>query len=167
MQGRWSLNVWAGILGDQIIGPEFIEGHVNAENYSHFLQNRLHQLLDNVPLHIRRNMYFQQDGHPAHTSLQARTVLNREYPDRWIGLHGPQEWPPRSPDLTPMDFFLWGYIEGRVYKTLPNDRADLIARIRAASADITPEMLRIVRKNFTKRVAFCLEEDGGLFVQLL
>ncbi|EFN64531.1 hypothetical protein EAG_07520, partial [Camponotus floridanus] len=57
----------------------------------------------------------QQDGHPAYTSILARIILNQKFPGRWIGLHGPQEWPPRSPDLTPMDFFMWGFLKNKVY----------------------------------------------------
>jgi hypothetical protein len=114
------------------------------------------------------NMIFQQDGHPAHTSLLARNFLNRQYPNRWIGIHSPlQEWPPRSPDLTPMDFFLWGYIRDIVYQTLPRSRDDLIAKIREASQTVTPVMLRNVRGSFMRRVALCAEENGGYFEHIL
>jgi len=34
--------------------------------------------------------------------------LTTTYNDYWIGQGGPMAWPPRSPDLIPMDFFLWG-----------------------------------------------------------
>ena len=30
------------------------------------------------------------------------------------GRGGPLEWPARSPDLTPMDFWLWGYLKEKV-----------------------------------------------------
>ena len=51
-------------------------------------------------------MWYQHDGAPAHFSIAARQVLNDKYPNRWIGRGGPVPWPPRSPDLTPLDFFL-------------------------------------------------------------
>ena len=92
--------MWLGIIGDHIIGPEFIEGNVNAYYYANFLRNRLNELLEDVPYANRLEMIFQQDGHPAHTSNLAR-VFNEKFPGRWIGLYGPHEWPPRSPDLTP------------------------------------------------------------------
>ena len=47
------------------------------------------------------------DGAPAHFSLVAREFLNATYEDRWIGRGGPHLWPARSPDLNPLDFFLW------------------------------------------------------------
>ena len=37
--------------------------------------------------------------------------------DRWIGRGGPTVWPPRSPDLTPMDYFLLGHIKALIYVT--------------------------------------------------
>ena len=51
--------------------------------------------------------YFQQDGAPPHWGLNVREFLNTQFPDRWIGRNGPIHWPARSPDLTPLDYFLW------------------------------------------------------------
>jgi hypothetical protein len=63
---------------------------------------------------------FQQDGAVPHFHREIHKVLNHVPPQRWIGRHGPNEnplpwWPPSSPDLTPCDFFLWGYVEDTVY----------------------------------------------------
>lgn len=128
---------------------------------------RLNELLEDVPLANRLHLTFQQDGHPAHTSLIARNILNRKFPERWIGLHGPREWPPRSPDLTPMDFFAWGYLKNKIYDTLPENPEELKNKIRNACAEINPLMLRRVRENFMRRIATCLEEDGGNIEHLL
>jgi hypothetical protein len=61
---------------------------------------------------------------------------------RWIGKSGPIASPPRSPDLTPLDFFLWGYVENTVYRVKINDLQRLKARIRDAVATETPNMLQ-------------------------
>ena len=57
------------------------------------------------------NLLFQQDGAPPHWALHVRDWLNNNLADRWIGRGGPNDrnitWPPRSPDLTPLDFYLW------------------------------------------------------------
>ena len=63
---------------------------------------------------------FQQDGAPPHWSLATRALLNTTFPGRWIGRAGATDqnmldWPPRSPDITPLDFFLWGYVKNDVY----------------------------------------------------
>ena len=55
-----------------------------------------------------------QDGAPPHFSCFVTDVLNERLPDAWIGRGGPIPWPPRSPDLSSLDFFLWGYIKNAV-----------------------------------------------------
>ena len=51
---------------------------------------------------------FQQDGAPPHWGSDVRRFLDAAFLNRWIGRDGPTPWPPRSPDITPLDFFLWG-----------------------------------------------------------
>ena len=60
------MNAWAGILGDRMIGPHIFPGHLTGEAYSAFLDLTLPQLLEDVPLNIRRRMWYQHDGAPAH-----------------------------------------------------------------------------------------------------
>ena len=68
-------------------------------------------------------------------------------PGRWIGLasgndHPLMLWPPRSPDITPCDLFLWGYVKDRVFvPPLPRDLADLKTRIIAAVMNIDAPIL--------------------------
>lgn len=58
--------------------------------------------------------FFMMDGAPAHTSRLVTDWLYEHFAQNWIGNNGPEEWPPRSPDLTPLDFFLWGYLKNVV-----------------------------------------------------
>ena len=55
------------------------------------------------------DFYFQQDWAPPHYHCDVTSFLNERFPNGWIGRRGFVEYPPRSPDLTPLDFFLWGY----------------------------------------------------------
>jgi hypothetical protein len=55
------------------------------------------------------------DGAPAHWAREVREWMNEQFGGKWIGHGGPIEWPPRSPDLTPPDYFLWGYFKDKVY----------------------------------------------------
>jgi hypothetical protein len=50
-------------------------------------------------------------------------------------------WPPRSPDITPLDFFLWGYVKSNVFRTPVNRLDDLKTRIRNAISAIPKDML--------------------------
>ena len=52
--------------------------------------------------------YFQQDGAPPHYHRDVRAHLDVAFPDTWIGRRGTIEYPARSPDLKPMDFFFVG-----------------------------------------------------------
>jgi hypothetical protein len=56
---------------------------------------------------------------------------------RWIGRSGPIAWSPKSPDLTPFDFFFWGYVKNIVYQVKINDLQHMKARIRDAVATVT------------------------------
>ncbi|KYQ51275.1 hypothetical protein ALC60_09565 [Trachymyrmex zeteki] len=79
---RWSLNVWCGIIGDFVIGSYFFDGTVNTESYCNLLRNHLPLLIKKLPLNVRRDMWFQQDGAPPHFSRATRTLLNEIFHDR-------------------------------------------------------------------------------------
>ena len=59
-------------------------------------------LLEDIPLMIRRQMYFQHDGTPPHNTNRVTELLNELFPNRWLGRGGPVAWPPRSQNLTPL-----------------------------------------------------------------
>ncbi|GFW78310.1 uncharacterized protein TNCV_4123791 [Trichonephila clavipes] len=56
--------------------------------------------------HDVQELWFQQDGATCHKDT---------FGDRLISRFGPENWPPRSCDLTPLDYFLWGYVKSLVY----------------------------------------------------
>ena len=91
------------------------------------------------------------------------------YPGRWIGRVGPVGWPPRSPDLTPLDFLLWGHIKSLVYETPVSDEATLLARILAASDKVRgmPDVFGRVRQSFLQRCNACIECGGRNFEHIL
>jgi len=67
--------------------------------------------------------------------------LDATFPNRWIGRDDPTPWPPRSPDIAPLDFFLWVYVKDKVFSTPVPDITNLKARITDAFATITEHML--------------------------
>ena len=84
---------------------------------------------------------FQQDGAPPHWGLKVCQFLNETFPDRWIGRDGPIPLPPRFPDITPLNFFLWGYVKDIVYRTKVRDTNDLQRRVIEAFDAVTVDML--------------------------
>ncbi|GFV37500.1 uncharacterized protein TNCV_4968421 [Trichonephila clavipes] len=79
-----------------------------------------------------------KDKAPPHWSLKEHSYLNQELPQRWMGLANDGDfplitWPPKFPDLTPCDLFLWGYVRATVYvpsmlKTLQNLKNAFVQR---------------------------------------
>ena len=65
-QRSWSLNVGCEIIGNQLIGPYFIDGNLNSDKYRNFLGNELLSLIEDLRLKVRQNMQFQHDVCPAH-----------------------------------------------------------------------------------------------------
>lgn len=147
----------------------FLPTPLNAQNYEHFLEEELPVLLEDVPLQLRRQAYFMHDGAPAHFGVNVRQYLNATYQDRWIGRGGPQAWPPRSPDLNPLDFCLWGYLKSLVYTTPITNIIELRNRIVASCNDIrnTPGIFNRIRRSMRQRVDSCILARGGHFQHLL
>lgn len=99
------VNVWCGIFYDRIVGPYFIEENLNQHVYLDLLENFVLPFLNTLQPEVRRNIFWQQDGCPAHSSVLVRQWLTDHLGDRWMGRYGPINFSARSPDLTPMDFF--------------------------------------------------------------
>lgn len=173
-QGRWSVNVWGGIVNDYVIGPYFFQGNLTGNIYLNFLRESLPMLLENVVLQVRNNMWFQHDGAPPHGTRDVTLFLTERHGLRWIGnrgnpwyanreAEGPILWPPRSPDLNPLDYFLWGFVDNFVNATPcegPNEMKD---RIQEAFRAVNIDMLRSTQENFIKRMHMCLAAEGGIF----
>lgn len=71
------------------------------------------------------------------------------------------EWPPRSPDLTPADFWLWGYLKSRVYLRAPNNILELKNAIRSEITNITSDQLQSAVYSFANRIESVFNADGG------
>ncbi|GFV36672.1 transposable element Tc3 transposase [Trichonephila clavipes] len=95
------LTVWCALWAGGIIGPYFFkndEGHyvtVNGDRY--MITNFFLPELNN---HDVQELWFQQDGATCHAA-RATIDLLKNHPLRF----GPVNWPPRSCDLTPLDYF--------------------------------------------------------------
>ena len=86
---------------------------VNGENYLEILCEVVVPQLQTKPNFDE--LFFQQDGTSPHYALRVRDYLNKVFTQRWFGRTGSIEWPPCSPDLTPMDFFFWGVVKNKEY----------------------------------------------------
>jgi len=164
-QLRFSVNVWCAVLDEQLTGPFILEGRLTGEAYLRFLQEELSRLLEDVPLNKRGRMYFQHDGAPPHFSLEVRNFLNYRFPGRWIGRGGPHNWPARSPDLSPLDYCVWGWMKELVYSVKVRTRDALLGRILDAADRIRNRQRKLQRATRTvhNRAAACVADGGGIF----
>lgn len=163
------LNVWAGLLGEHMLGPFFIEGNLNGPKYLTLLQQQIVPEIRRLTGERFGDIWFQQDGCPAHNNGLVQQYLNNTFPNRLITGRGTILWPARSPDLSPNDFFLWGYCKSAIYghENMPNTLEDLRAKISEVFQSITPNMLSNVRRGFYNRLGYCLAQEGGLFEHLI
>ena len=80
--------------------------------------------------------------------------LDATFPNRWIGRDGPTPWPPRSPDITPLDFFLWVYVKDNVFSTpIPN--------ITNLKTKITEDMLENTWREINYRLDVLCARKGA------
>ena len=148
--------VWCAITSRKVYGPYFFEESVNQHNYLHMLKTFF------WPKHYRlkdaKKYYFQQDGATPHTANLVQDYLKDKFGDQFIGK---KQWPSRSPDLNPCDYFLWGYLKSKVYKPLPYTLDQLKANITREIRNINNSVLNSTFFNFSKRCDLIIEKNGG------
>ena len=105
-----TLCVWASISFYGVVAYDIDQRTMTGTRYNDILKEKV------VPYFKRHpQSLFQQDGASVHYAQQVRETLNSELSGRWIGRRGAIEWPARSPDLTPCDYWLWSYLRSKVY----------------------------------------------------
>jgi hypothetical protein len=87
--------------------------------------------------------------------------LDIEMAGRWISRGGPITWPLRSPDLTPLDFFLWSYVKNIVYQFKISDFQHLEDCIKNAMATVTPNVLQAMWNEVEYRLDICRATKGA------
>ncbi|GFS50666.1 uncharacterized protein TNCV_2042371 [Trichonephila clavipes] len=117
--------------------------------------------------HDIQELCFQQDGATYHTARATIDLLKDTFGDRLISRFGPVNWPSRSCDLTPLDYFLWGYVMSLVYADKPQTLDHLEDNIRRVIADIRPQMLEKVIENWTSRLDYIRASRGSHMPEII
>ena len=96
------------------------------------------------------NIWFQQDGATCHTAKATLDVLCPVFEDRIIRRRAGVVWPPRSCDLTPLDYYLWGAIKDKCYADKPEIIDALKDNIREAIGEIHLHTIGNALQNWTR-----------------
>ncbi|KAL7286768.1 hypothetical protein TKK_0018913 [Trichogramma kaykai] len=155
--------VLAGIVHDRIIGPYF------------FKQTSMQQCTRNFYVafflpELRRvapNAYCQQDGASPHNHRETTALLDRNFPNQWMGLRGPIRWLSHSPDLTICDYGLKGDVKAKIKSMNNISRGALVKNISEVCRNYPRDKLRRGREQLQKRFKKFIEQRGGLFQFLL
>ncbi|GFU42378.1 putative LOC100569746 [Trichonephila clavipes] len=143
------------------------EGHnvtVNGDRYRAMITNFFIPELNN---HNVQELWFQQDGATCHTARATVDLLKDTFGDHLISRFGPVNWPPRSCDLTPLDYFLWDYVKSLVYADKPQMLDHLEDNIHRVIADIRPQMLEKVIENWTSRLDYIRASRGSPMPEII
>lgn len=140
----------------RIIGPIFFRETLNSDRFIQLFNEFVTYLTEE-----EKNFgYLQMDGATCHTSKRTRATVAEIFNDRIIIK---PRWPARSPDLTPLDFYLWGNLKEKVYKDTPESLDCLEHNITQSIRNIVVEEIELVFKNMMKRLQMCLDCDGHHF----
>ena len=104
-----------------------------------------------------RPCVWQQDSAPAHKSKETQAWLQTEYND-FVPL---SHWPSSSPDLNPLDYFVWSYVENITNMSSHNTKASLIAAIRRVFAELPPMLVGKACSQFQIRIEVLIEAEGS------
>ncbi|GFT32646.1 putative DD41D transposase [Trichonephila clavipes] len=117
--------------------------------------------------HDVQELCIEQEGATFHTARVTIDLLKDTLGDRLISRFGPVKSPPRSCDLTPLDYFLWDCVKSLVYAGKPQTLDHLEDNIRRVIADIRPQMLEKVIENRTSRLDYIRASRGSPMPEII
>ena len=110
------------------------------------------------------NWTFQQDGAPCHTAHSVVEFLEEACP----AFIEPEAWPPKSPDLNPLDFFVWSELERMVYRGQRiRTIEELKERLTACWDQLSQRLLARAVGAVPKRLQACVTAHGARFEHML
>ncbi|KAF2352904.1 Protein of unknown function DUF4817 [Trinorchestia longiramus] len=125
------LSLWIGLCGNgSLVGPLFYDNNLYGVAYLDLINEAIVLELRHIYANRFNRLWWFQDGAPAHRLLVVKERLRELFGTRIVALSYDIEWPPRSPDLTPCDYFLWRYLKNKVYCRPPENINQLREKIK-------------------------------------
>jgi len=160
------LCVWMGFSAEFGLQPFFFDSTVTADNYLQMLQEHVRPQLQR-----KRKLatcIFMQDGAPPHFATRVRNYLVHTFGDRVISRGCDRFWPPRSPDLNPLDFWFWGWLKAKIYHhDKPQSLEQLQQMIMNVCNQITREEFAAGVFDIIRRLTAVIDCDGDHFEHLM
>ncbi|XP_011707025.1 PREDICTED: uncharacterized protein LOC105462195 [Wasmannia auropunctata] len=140
-----------------VMSPYFFNKgeNVTKEVYLRVLTNVVKPWIETVS--SGKPYVFQQNGAPAHTSHLVQNWLSDNVEMFW----SKEFWPPNSPDLNPLDFYVWDVVERVTNKSRHPNVASLRAAIETAFTDMDRDILKRACARFRPRMEAVIQANGG------
>lgn len=117
---------------------------------------------------MQRDMWYQQDRAPAHNASVVTQFMENRFGQRVLATHSETAWPPRSPDMTQLDFSLCGYLKNAVYQNRnPCNNVEELQQGILDACNINDCTLRRVIRIVSRWYRLCVENNGQYFEHLL
>ena len=133
---------------------------VNADVYLDVLRNTVKPWMDKVA--GDRPYIWQQDGALAHTTKKVQEWCENSFPYFWAK----DVWPSSSPDLNPLDFFVWGVAESDTNRSPHNTKQSLINSIMEVFANFNREAVVSACSRVRPRLEEVVAANGN-FIRLI
>ena len=157
------VNIWLAVTTKHIVGPYFFEEDdvtvtINTARYIKMLKESFLPDLRRQRYTLR-DTYFQHDNATPHTANATLDYLESKFQKEKI--ISKSLWPPRSPDITPLDFFVFGFLKSKVFQNGPTTINELKENIRQEVRNIPASVLKNTFSSLERRVDICYRVDGG------
>ena len=154
---------WHGVTKPFFVNAKGVK--VDGPTYLQHLKKKLFPAIRKI--YPREDWIFIQDGAPSHTSNLVQNYLNENLNRRHVKK---EDWPPKSPDTNPLDFYFWSRVKRKVYEGRHNqpfaNEDEMIARIKSVWNEVAADTdeIRKAMKQFVPRLR-AVEEKGGYSIK--
>ncbi|QQP37282.1 Putative transposable element [Caligus rogercresseyi] len=130
---------------------------VGAKEYLAVIKNVVKPWLDAT--YPKGNYCYQQDGAPGHKAKKPQKWCKDNLMNFWPA----HFWPPSSPDVAPLDYGIWGFVESKACAT-PHPSVDALkASVEKEWADMSEHYVRKVCRAFRPRFEAMVSAEGSHF----
>ena len=99
---------WKGVSQPFLIGGNGIK--LNGVSYLKHLRNDVIPAVE--AMYLNKDFTFVQDSAPSHRANQVQNFLKQKLKSRFVKN---TDWPPKSPDCNPLDYYFWDRVQEKVY----------------------------------------------------